>query len=682
VIAVAFNHVGMAGFGGGFVGVDVFFVISGFLITGILLRDVGERGRPRILGFYAHRARRILPLAAVVLLFCLVVGYQITGAAQGNVIATAVVWAGVFGANWHFISVGNDYFAQGTPTSPLQHFWSLGVEEQFYLVWPVVLTLVVMAPLVRRRRPSAIMVLLGVICVASLAWSIWQTHATPIEAYFSPFTRAWELGLGAALAALAAYKPRWLARLGPEVAAAGLVAVIVSVTAFDSSTPFPGYAALLPVLGTGLVIAAGISSEPRDVSGSPSVVVIFAGFGRLLQKMLRSRPAQFVGQRSYGFYLWHFPFLQFALLHFGHAPPLWVSACLLVAALAVADLTYLLVEGPTRHSKLLVPRPVLSVGFGVVLVVGVVAASVGAQAAHPIRSIPVTSTGSAADAAVVHRDLRAALSEKPPADLAARVDDAQIVWNPAWWGTCVTSATQTIPDGCVLGDVHGSRTWVLFGDSHVQMLFHPMDEIARRNHARLIVYTKAACGPYAGVPIWDTIRNQPFTECDAFNDNALADIARIKPDVVVISGLPKAIGGGLTGRTVRSFPSPDLEAVWAAGESRTITAAEGAGARVVVVGDIPEASSDPATCLRAHLGAPQQCAGVQSQVVFAGHNAAEQAAVEQAGATYVPMVDLMCLDDSCPAVIAGRVVYRDQWHLTASFAMYLVNVIAERGGLG
>ncbi|MCW2786932.1 MAG: putative acyltransferase [Marmoricola sp.] len=400
VIAVAFNHAGFRGFGGGFVGVDVFFVISGFLLTGILLRDVERRGRPRILEFYAHRARRILPLAAVVLLFCLAAGYQIAGSAQGNVIATATIWAGVFGANWHFISVGNDYVAHGAPTSPLQHFWSLGVGEQCYLVWPFVLTLVVIVPLVRRHLPAVVTASLGLICVASLALSIWQTSTAPFEAYFSPFTRAWELGFGALLAAGAAFKPRWFARLGPEIAVVGLLAVLGSVVAFDSSTPFPGYAALLPVLGTVLVIAAGISSASRDVSGLPSFMVILGGLGRLLLKALRSRTAQFIGKRSYGFYLWHFPFLQFALLHFGHVPPLWVRACLLVAALAVADLTYLLVEAPVRYSKLLVARPVLSVAFGAVLALGVVAASVGARAEHPTRSRPVSTSEAAASHAV------------------------------------------------------------------------------------------------------------------------------------------------------------------------------------------------------------------------------------------------------------------------------------------
>lgn len=681
VLAVALNHAGVPYFGGGFVGVDVFFVISGFLITGLLVRDVESNGRVRIVEFYARRARRILPAAALVLGACMIAGYGVAGSARGNNIAVDAVWAGLFAANWHFMRVGTDYFAQGVPTSPLQHFWSLGVEEQFYVVWPLILTLIVAIPLLRRRVGWGIGTVLVAICVSSFVFSIMATQTRPIEAYFSPFTRAWELGIGAGLAVALAYSPRLVQRFGPELAGMGLAMIAVAVIAFDASTPFPGYAALLPVAGTALVIAAGTGSRTRDVSALASGAVIVAALSVLLQRVLRSGPLQLIGQRSYGFYLWHLPFLQFAVLHFGIEPPLWVRIFLLAAAFAAADLTYLLLESPVRFSRVLRPRPVLSVSFGAALVGAVVSVSLLAQSIHRVALVAVTDSGSASTVAQVQRAVSVAMSEPAPAQLSALVDQSQVLWNPSWWGTCVTAPTQITPMGCVLGDAHGSRTWVLFGDSHVQMLMHPMDAIAHSNHVRLVVFTKAACGPYAGIPLWDTIRNQPFRECDAFIDAALARIRQLKPQVVVISGLPKAVARVGPGGKPAYFPAPNLEADWSAGEARTIAAAKAGGARVVVIGDIAEAPSDPATCLRAHLSEPQTCAGSESQLVYPGHNAAEKATAERTGATYVSMVDLMCSNGVCPVVIAGRVVYRDQWHLSTAYAMYLVNAIAERSGL-
>lgn len=678
VLAVVLNHAGVPGFGAGFIGVDLFFVVSGFLITEILVRDTARYQRVRILEFYARRARRILPAAAIVLLSCLVAGYAIAGSSRGNVIAADVVWAGLFGANWRFINVGNDYFAQGAPTSPIQHFWSLGVEEQFYLVWPLLLTVAVALPWLRRRQGASVGILVAASCVASFAFCVWQTSAEPLEAYFSPFTRAWELGVGAAVAVIVSFRPRLLRRIGPGWAGVGAALVLAAMVGISPTAPYPGYLAVVPVVGVALVIAAGSAPRSRDVSGLPSGVVILVALSRLVQNGLRSKPLQYVGRLSYGFYLWHLPILQFAYLYFGSEPSLGIRLCLVVAALALADLTYVLIEAPLRHSRFLRSRAFLSVGLGTVIVGCVAATALGAQALHRVSLTAATEAVPAANAEVVHRAVASAVTQPASTDLTDAVDRSQVLWNPAWWGTCVTADTQIDPAGCVLGDVHGARTWVLFGDSHVQMLFHPMNDLARRSHARLVVYTKAACGPYAGVRIWDTTRNRPYQECDAFNAAALARIARMRPEIVIISGLPKAIAGR---QGPEWFPAADLEPVWSAGEKRTIAAVRAAGARVVVVGDIAEAPSDPSTCLRAHLNAPQNCAGAEAKVVFASHNEAEAVAARQSGATYVPMTDLMCAQGICPAVIAGRVVYRDQWHLSASYALYLVEVLAQRGGL-
>ncbi|MGA8848158.1 MAG: acyltransferase, partial [Nocardioides sp.] len=266
VVLVILAHAGFAGLQGGYVGVDVFFVISGFLITGLLVREATDTGSVSLLGFYARRARRILPAATVVLVGTVIASAIFLPVLRTAEIFTDAVWAAFFAANVRFASVETDYFATDQPVSPLQHYWSLAVEEQFYVVWPVLLLL--LALVVRRQvaRGAAAPSLralalgaLGTLTVLSLAWSVWVTYDSPASAYFSTFARGWELGLGSLLAVALAAPVRWRVRGWVMEAAAvlGLVAIGASVALFSARTAMPGYAALLPVGGAVLLLAVG-----------------------------------------------------------------------------------------------------------------------------------------------------------------------------------------------------------------------------------------------------------------------------------------------------------------------------------------------------------------------------------------------------------------------------------------
>lgn len=338
-------------FTGGFIGVDIFFVISGFLITSLLLRENEREGRVSISGFYARRVRRILPASTLVVVVTLLGTYHWLGFINGNSVAEDAKWTAIFAANIHFALLGTDYFGAQLPPSPLQHMWSLGVEEQFYFVWPAVfLVLVFIARGTQHRRVLA--GALSVIIVVSLSWSIVQTEANQTWAYFSPLTRAWELALGALVAVLAPSIARLKANWAPTVlAVAGLCAIVVAALLLTPETRYPGTAAILPVTGSAALIAAGCVARPT-----------------LIGRALSLRAMQWVGARSYSMYLWHWPFLIIPARYLNEELSLLQATGLVVLAVLASAVTYRLVENPIRGSRFLTARAGLSLAIGASLV--------------------------------------------------------------------------------------------------------------------------------------------------------------------------------------------------------------------------------------------------------------------------------------------------------------------------
>ena len=267
VLLVALGHAGVPFLNGGYVGVDVFFVLSGFLITGILLSEALSSGRVSLVAFYARRARRILPAAALTLIATSIAAHHLLNFVRAREVVEDSVWAALFSANVHFAAEGSDYFQQGQPPSPIQHFWSLSAEEQFYLVWPSVLALVLFGLFSRRASLGRLLVVVSVLGGASLFWSIHHTATSPTGAYFSTLTRAWELALGAALAVGAVLVTRIPSQLQLLMGWAGLTAMTSAAVFYSDNTPCPGYAALLPAIGAALVIAAGLHREGRFGAG-------------------------------------------------------------------------------------------------------------------------------------------------------------------------------------------------------------------------------------------------------------------------------------------------------------------------------------------------------------------------------------------------------------------------------
>jgi peptidoglycan/LPS O-acetylase OafA/YrhL len=315
IAAVVLYDAGLPGVGGGYIGVDVFFVISGFLITSLLLREMAVTGRLALLRFYGRRARRILPASSVVLVTVILAGYHWLGFLRGGEIASDGRWAALFASNFNFAAQGVDYLESPGAPSPLQHFWSLAVEEQFYIVWPALLALLIWLGL-RHATP----IVLALVLAASLACSVWH-RAT--WSYFSPATRAWEVAAGCLLALVAGHLDRIPAGLSTAMAGTGLAGIVVAALGYDDSTPYPGLAALLPVLAT---------------------VLVLAGRG---DAVLGRAPLRWLGRVSYSLYLWHWPVLMIAAEAFGPLAGL-TRAGLVLLSVVLATLTYVLVECPVR----------------------------------------------------------------------------------------------------------------------------------------------------------------------------------------------------------------------------------------------------------------------------------------------------------------------------------------------
>ena len=340
VLLVVLAHAGVGLTAGGFVGVDVFFVLSGFLITGLLLAEARKRGSVSLLEFYVRRSRRILPAAALTLLVTDVAAFFALNFVRAGDGVRDSLYAAGFASNFRFAARGVDYFAEGDPPSPFLHYWSLSVEEQFYVVWPLLLSLALFGVAVRaRRRPATLrerrlLAVVLVLATASLAWSVRLTATAPTGAYFSPFTRAWELGMGATLAVAASSLARAPSAAKVILGWAGLAAIAVAAVAFSEGTPFPGAAALVPTVGTALAIVAGMGAE------TPRLAVA---------RLLALRPMLVVGDRSYAFYLWHWPALVLADAYAGRQLPVSGKLAVVAGAFVLSCVSYALVENPIRH---------------------------------------------------------------------------------------------------------------------------------------------------------------------------------------------------------------------------------------------------------------------------------------------------------------------------------------------
>ncbi|MDO7881038.1 acyltransferase family protein [Salinibacterium soli] len=656
VTAVILNH--LVGWpAGGFVGVDVFFVISGFLITGHLLREHDTEGRISFAAFYARRVKRILPMALVVLAVTVAVSFVVFNEVRSRGVLVDAVWALLFSANWQLVAEGADYFAATSAPSPLEHYWSLGVEEQFYLVWPAIMVaaIAILGARLRGDGPRrAAALAIGAITVASLAWALGQSAANPASAYFSTLTRVWELGVGALLACATPLLLRLPGAMRPLLAWSGLAGILASGALIDGRTTFPAPWGLLPVLGTALVIAAGTGRVSRTLVP------------------LTNAASRYVGDISYSLYLWHLPVIVLgsSLFPDGGRRSL-LGFALVTFALAVVG--YHLIENPIRRSRWLVggtprraaaPRGVLArravsvaavsamaFGAGAVLVVtDPHAASV--HSTPPTRDVPAASELGPANVALEREILDAVgATAWPELDPPMR----EVIGNtgePVGGVNACGSLVDPAPDECAWGDGSAPRTAVLLGDSVALAWMPALMPMYATGDWRLLVRANHGCAFVASKP--DTPDS-----CDRHKEEMIDLVAELEPDLVIVANNYPVAG--------------DLD-VWGADLSATLSRLNGFG-QLLVLAPPPQEKSIEECYLPA--GDPSDCV-TASAGYYQDLEAAERRATEGAGGTYVETEWLFCTaDGECPAFVGTVPVKIDTVHMSRWYAAKIEPALRE-----
>ncbi|SDF70402.1 Peptidoglycan/LPS O-acetylase OafA/YrhL, contains acyltransferase and SGNH-hydrolase domains, partial [Blastococcus fimeti] len=658
---------------GGFIGVDVFFVISGFLITGLLVRERSRTGRISFRAFYARRARRLLPAALVTLAATTVATYLVFLGGRFQETVHDVVWAALFGANINFARQGTDYFEGTAAPSLVQHFWSLSVEEQFYVVWPALILLAFALPGLgrRRRRGShaatssrsstpALLLLLGAVTAASFAWSVHATDTSPVTAYFSTFTRAWELGVGALVAVSATQLQRLPGVLRALLAWTGLAVVAVAAFVIDDGTPFPGSAAALPVLGTALLLAWG---------GAPG--------GPGSRWMLGSAPAGFLGAISYSLYLWHWPVLIITGALLTPGSDVYYAVAVGVA-LALATVSYYCIEQPVLHTNWLLPhrpvdptraRPVFiragAVGLGAaaVAVLTVVAVVVvpwgdGGNARADAARAAASANQDAVDAGAppltpLQQEIQAAtLATEWPADLDPSFDELPTYGVDVWPTYCLRVDADML-DRCRFGAADAPKRAVLMGDSYAAAWVPALRQALVPFGWSVIALSDGQCPNITAMTV---LNGEPFTRCERHRDWAIEHIVETRPDLVILTNAWTA---------TMLDESLDKRTAFRDGLTDVVRRLQPSGAKIVLL-SAPPGSANLQDCPTG-INGPHDC--LEGPVdTFATQVATEQEVAAATGVLAIDPEPWFCLDGICPTIVGSTPVYFDGRHITVQYA--------------
>ena len=724
VVAVVLYHARLLGVRGGFVGVDVFFVVSGFLITRLILGELARNGRLALGAFWARRARRLLPAAALVVVATAFGTHLFLPPLTQRTVVPDVVAAGTFSSNLLFAHRLGSYFGaqlgQSTP-SPLLHFWSLAVEEQFYLCWPPLLVLLCRRPQQYRRLVLTLIVSLG---VAGFALAAWLTPRSPSWAFFLLPTRMGELLAGALLAVVGRQLTAIPARARAALAWTGLAIVVWTCFRFDETMAWPGIAVLVPVLATVAVIIGGTSMATAWSAG----------------RILSVAVLQWIGRHSYALYLWHWPVLVFAESRAGALS--WYEAVVaIVIATGLAALSVLIVEDPVRHARWLAAMPGRSLALGAVMVLVMLSAAWGLARSIPpldggvVAAAPQLAVAPSpavadrpADTGAVPAPTQVAATvtaSAPPSTVAGSAGPTPATAAPQETGPAVaptsappataapletTTAQLVVPDppGPALAPLVASMQQVLTaasGSAPVPSNLRPRIADARD---RALPYTQGC------VNVGVNPRLQPCefgvtgaaTTILLYGDShavqwfePLQQIALQRGyrlvvlakggcpvvDVVVRTPVLRKTCPAYRDRALewitQNRPAlvvvsnsytqyPDDAASWAAGAEATMARLTSVAPHVVVIGDNPSSRVDPPACLSSHRDDVTACASARADAVRPDRIGGEVAAARAHGAAFVDVTDWFCTPTTCPAVIGDLLVLRDETHLTPPMAEF------------
>jgi len=657
VLLVLLFHAGVPGFSGGFVGVDVFFVLSGYLITSIVAREIHERGSLSISHFYGRRILRIIPAATIVLIAVSAAAVLWLPITRWRSVAFEVIGSAFYVSNWQFAASTN-YLNAAEPPSPLQHFWSLAVEEQYYLLWPALLVLGFV--LLRRRghpggqshrRLRFAFVLMLAITVASFVIAVVMMRFSPDAAYFVTPTRLWELGAGSLLA-LAVPQLRSLSLSASRgLAIGGLMAVLAAGIFYSRVIPFPGFTALLPVIGTAAMIAGGVgaasSRRSHRVLGNPVMV--------------------WIGDLSYALYLWHWPILIIGQQGFGLTSGS-ASALLVGSSIIPAYLSTRFLEKPiARNSGL---RASSKRAF----TVGALAILCSVLAAGAVLGCLKWNTQPAADLDVDTAGAATLQGGTPlpeltsvPRDLSPSLVEAKNDVPAVYAQSCHLEVPQTTLHECEFGK-SSDPTALLIGDSHAAQWFSALERYAKENGIRLVAMTKSSC-PFADLTVELTGKQRPYTECATWNSELRDYIEHERPIAIFTSTLGVYVDA----------ENPQSASALEEGLHRSWEWADSLGIPVYAIADSPYMSSNVPECLAQHMSDPMTCSVARDEAYpYAGLEA--RAASGLTDVTVVDVNDRICPETRCRPIIGSVLVYRDQHHLSDTYVRTLYPILSERIG--
>jgi peptidoglycan/LPS O-acetylase OafA/YrhL len=631
VAAVLLYHYKLGPFQGGFVGVDLFFVISGYLITSLLLKEYQLTGHIDFIQFYGRRCRRLLPAATVVTVLTLITSAILSSPLQQRMIAKAALSSALYASNFWFLKQTAGYFSPESAHNPFLHTWSLSVEEQFYLLWPALLLFFLRreANIERLRR------LVFAACIGSFLVCLWLTYTRQPWAFYSSPSRAWEFGIGAlvclfpygganaSFARAAAFG--WLCLLG----------LVASLLINYDIGHFPAPGAVLAVASTTVLIWL----KPDRIPGGPRV-------------LYRNPAIQWLGARSYSVYLWHWPIWVYAVSLSANDDDLSIDlstrlACIILT-LGLAGLSYSLIEKPTRHHKSLQNKGQKSVVLGISLS-GLSSAAAGLAMVFAVWAL--ASPG--------QRDLLAASTQ---GSLVVQRDPG-----------CLSGILVSEPKPCFFPTSADAGSIVLFGDSHADQWSTPLLAVATRNGWRLITLMKSSCS-VADIPVYNIRLNRISPECAEWRSRSLQYISKLKPSVVIVAEFSSGyVSGHLNSMGTHAV---NLD-TWARGLEVTLGSLQKDAAHIILLRDSPTPGKDIPTCLsRANWTGRdiRTCDVAFSQAMDESVTHIETAISGRLDKIeYIDLTSRFCSRSNCPAVRDGTVIYRDAHHLSTNFALLLAS---------
>ena len=665
VATVVAFHAGLPVFAAGFIGVDVFFVISGFLIIGLLTKEFERSGKIDLLAFLGRRARRLIPAASIVLVVTSLAVLWFLPGRRGDAAFVDIASASFYIANLRFAHIAMDYWSP-TTVSPIVHYWSLGVEEQFYVMFPIALVLIVL--LTRKSRMKIIELLLGAIVVVSFVLMMRAMSGGSAWGFYSPLTRAWEFAIGGLAATVG--RPYVLRSEKAREVLAWLCVGTLSycVVFYDPKAAFPGVSAIAPVVATALLLWNG-STDYQP--------------GSLFSRVVSVRPLQALGTWSYSTYLWHWPVLYFGAMAFQadalspeqlNAP---LALILIALSIAFAALTNKFIENPVRNHPALKASVVKSLAVGLALSTAVTSLAFGLKQTNfqHLSSRPVIANPSPTAVAVANEKSMATLIEKYAPKLVdsdqkqielAKVTQAATDLPATVANGChLEDSATSLPVNCYFGDVKSKNLIVVFGNSHTNQFFGPIDVAVKKLKIKMLHRTRSGCN----VLDVDTMHQGVlWKSCIKWRKAVVKEILKLHPSsVVMVGGIPNGgeVRDPATGQAATKALKRELNV---AGLRSTVKKFSDAGIKVLFIRDTPEMLADPLDCLASHTvpACTQPMAHTLDPTSINIDVVKDLPLV-----TTVDLTLALCQPATCAPVRGGEIVWRDNQHVTNSYAMKL-----------